>query len=351
MGASPGPNPAGSRLRALAAALLSVAGAGAARADDVAEFYKAHPVSLVVGHEAGTGFDLYARVLARHFGRHLPGAPNVDVRNMQGASGLVAGNWLYNVAPKDGSVFATFAHTVLFEPLLGDNTARFDARKFTFLANIEDGLPICGVSPGSGVSRFSDLLEKPVVFGASGGGGGPLSQATNATRALTGAKISLINGYRGSYDVKLAIDRGEVFGICGISDSSIRTEWRDMLDSGRFKFILRLARKTRPDLSDAPSIYDYAKTPEDNQVFDLVFGLQALGRVYLAPPGLPPARADALEKAMMETVADPAFRADAAQAGLELQPADGAAVEKLVAQFYAATPEAVARAKSAVRAK
>ena len=331
---------------ALCAATIA---ASSARADDTADFYRTHPVSLVVGHETGTGFDLYARVVARHLGRHLPGEPSVDVRNMQGASGLLAGNWLYNLAPRDGSVFATFAHTVLFEPLLGGDAARFEARKFNFVANLEEGLPVCGVSPGSGVSRFSELLEKRVVFGASGGGGGPLSQATNAVRALTGARIDLVNGYHGSYDVKLAIERGEVFGVCGISDSSVRAEWRDMLEAGRFKFILRLARKTRPDLANTPGVYDYAKTREDEAVFDLVFGLQTLGRVYLAPPGVPPARVEALRRGVMETAADPAFHADAEKAGLELQPVDSRAVEKLVDEFYSASPQAVARARRAIR--
>lgn len=341
----------GARARAMAACSLVFAFAPApARADDVGDFYRTHPLAIVVGHEAGTGYDLYARVVARHLARHLPGATSIEVRNMQGASGLVAGNWLYNLAPRDGSILATFAHTVIFEPLLGDGTARFEARGFTWIGNLEEGAPVCGVSAASGVTGFSDLLTREVVFGASGvGAGGPLVQSPNAVRALTGARIKVVQGYRGSYDIKLAIDRGEVAGICGLSFSTIRTEWRDMLDSGRFRVILQLGRKSHPDLTGVPTIYDFARSDEDRNVFDLVFGVQALGRLYVAPPGAPPARVQALREALMATTRDAAFLADADKAGLDLSVSEGDAVAALVDQFYAASPAAVARARRAVR--
>ena len=334
----------------IGAILAALAGMTAARADETADFYRTHPVSIVVGHEAGTGYDMYARVLARHFGARLTGTPLVDVRNMPGASAMVAANWLYNLAPRDGSVIATFAHTVVFEPLVGDNAARFEARKFTWLGNLEEGSPICGVSAQSGIDSFGALLNHETVFGASGvGAGGPLVQSPNAVRVLTGAKIRVVQGYRGSYDIKLAMDRGEVSGICGLSYSTIKTEWRDMLDSGRFRVILQLGLKPNPELAGVPRIYDYARTDEDRQVFDLIFGVQALGRLYVGPPGLPAARTAALQKALMEAAKDPAFLADAQTAGLDLTISDAAAVEKLVEGFYAATPLATARAKRAIR--
>src|SRR5712691_9599317 len=155
----------GAVLRALAASAFCAASlfAQTVAADEVADFYKGKAVSIVVGHEVGTGYDIYARTLARHLGRHIPGAPNIVVQNMVGASGLTAANWLYNIAPRDGSVIATFVPTAVFESLFGNNAARFDAGEFTWIGNMDDGVNICGVSKASGVGRFEDLLVREAV--------------------------------------------------------------------------------------------------------------------------------------------------------------------------------------------
>jgi tripartite-type tricarboxylate transporter receptor subunit TctC len=331
-------------------ALAATIAAFPALADEIEDFYRGHPVTIVVGHEAGTGFDLYARVLARHLGRHLPGLPTVGVQNMQGATGLTAAGWLYNSAPRDGSVIGTFAYTVPLDPLFGSGQARFEPRKFNWLANLEDGAPVCGVSPGAGISTFDDLLTREVVFGGSGAGAsGPLVQSANAVRSLTGARIKLVQGYRGSHDLKLALERGEIFGVCGLSYATIRSEWRDLLEKRQFKTILQLAPKQHPDLVGVPRIYDRAKTDEERRVFDLVFGSQTLGRLFVAPPEIPAAKITVLRKAVLETVADDAFLADAKTAGLDLAVSDGATVEKMIDGFYVASAAVVARAKQAVR--
>ena len=328
----------------------ALAAGAAARADEIEDFYRTHPLTIVVGHEAGTGFDLYARVVARHIGRRIPGSPTVNVQNMQGATGLTSAAWLYASAPRDGSVMATFAYTVPFEPLIGANTARFEPLKFNWIGNLEEGAPVCGVSPGAGIARFEDLLTHEVIFGGSGAGSsGPLVQSPNAVRALTGARIKLVQGYHGSHDLKLALERGEIFGVCGLSFATIRSEWRDDLAAGRFKPILQLGRTSHPDLAGVPSIYDRARSDEDRQTFDLIFGVQMLGRLYVAPPGVPAAKVALLRKALMDMAVDPAFLADARVAGLDLAVSDGEAVEKLINQFYAASPSAIARAKQAVR--
>src|SRR3954469_205189 len=143
----------------------------AAAADEVADFYKGRTVSIVVGHETGTGYNIYARTLARHLGRHIAGTPNVVVQNMVGASGLAATNWLYNIAPKDGSVLATFVHTTIFEPLAGNAAAKFDPAKFTWIGNMDEGIGICGVSKAAGIATFDDLRAKETLFGATGATG------------------------------------------------------------------------------------------------------------------------------------------------------------------------------------
>ncbi len=131
-----------------------------ASADEISDFYKGKSVNIVVGHEAATGFDIYARVLARHLGRHIPGNPSIVVQNMTGASGLTAANWLYNVAPKDGTVMATFVHTIPFEPLMGNNAARFEAAKFAWIGNMEESVAVCGISKASGIAKFEDMLKQ-----------------------------------------------------------------------------------------------------------------------------------------------------------------------------------------------
>jgi tripartite-type tricarboxylate transporter receptor subunit TctC len=322
--------------------------APAAQADEVADFYHGKTFTIVVGHEVGTGFDIYSRVLARHFGRHIPGNPNVVVQNMVGASGLTPANWLYNVAPKDGTVMMTFVHTVAFEPTLGNTSARFDAAKFNWIGNMDEGIGICGVSKAAGIAKFDDLLTKETTFGATGATG-PLGKYALAVKNLLGAKIKLVSGYQGSASVKLAINRGEVNGVCGLSMSSVTSQWRDEVDSGLFKVILQLSGKPRPDLKGVPHVDDYAKTEQDHQVFSLIFGVQALGRIYGSPPNQPAERTKALRQAFMATMSDPDFLADAAKAQIDVGATSGEDVEAFIRRVTAASPEVIERVKQATR--
>jgi tripartite-type tricarboxylate transporter receptor subunit TctC len=197
-----------------------------AAADEVSDFYKGKTFTILVGHEVGTGFDIYARTLQRHLGRHIPGGPIVVVQNMTGASGISAANWLYNIAPKDGTVVATFVHTVPFEPLMGNSAARFEAAKFTWIGNMEESVAVCGVSKAAGIARFDEMREKEVIFGATGATG-PLVKSALAVKNLLGVKMKVVSGYQGSASVKIAIGRGEVHGICGLPMSTITSFWRD----------------------------------------------------------------------------------------------------------------------------
>jgi tripartite-type tricarboxylate transporter receptor subunit TctC len=334
--------------RSIGAALLLAVGVApqGGVADEVADFYKSKPFTIVVGHEVGTGFDVYSRVLARHMGRHIPGNPGVVVQNMVGASGITPANWLYNVAPKDGSVIMTFVHTAAFEPIFGNSAARFDAAKFTWIGNMDEGVGICGVSKASGVTRFEDLLVKETVFGSTGATG-PLGKYALAIKNLLGAKVKLVAGYQGSASVKLAMNRGEVQGICGLSMSSVTSQWRDELQSGVFKPILQLSGKPHPGLSGVAHVDSYAKTAEDRQVFGLIFGVQALGRFYGSTPGVPAERRNALRAAFMATMSDPQFQADAAKTQIDVNPMTGAEVEAFIASIATSPPEVVERAKHA----
>lgn len=322
----------------------------ATAADAIASFYQSHPLRIVVGHQVGTGFDLYARLLARYFGNHISGHPTVIPENMVGAAGLVAANWLYNAAPKDGSTIAIFAHTAAFDPLLGDSKGRYDGTQFTWIGNMDSVVGLCGVWQDSGIALFDDLFTKQTLFGSAGSGtAGPLTQFPTALRNLLGVKIKLIQGYRGSADIRLAMTRGEVHGVCGIPLSTVKTEWKDDYAAGQFKLILQLGHDKDPALGDVPHVYQYAKTDDDRKLFDLIFGLQKIGRPFAAPPQIPKDRAQALREAFMATLADPKFKAEAAKLQLDLTPMTGEQVTDFVRQIYASPPDIVARARRAVK--
>ncbi len=331
----------------VATAAIAALAAPPAAANEVADFYKGKTVNIVVAHEVGTGFDIYARVLALHLSRHIPGNPGIVVQNMVGASGITATNWLANVAPKDGTVMSTFVHTVAFEPIFGNAKAQYDPAKLTWIGNLEDSAGTCGVAKASGITSFDELLTKEAIFGATGATG-PLGTFAQAVRNLLGAKLKVVYGYKGSAEVKLAMNRGEVQGICGLPISTIKSFWGDEYRAGEFKPIIQLSGKPHPDLKGIPHVDRYAKTDEDRQVFDLIFGAQAIGRVYASPPGQPPARTKALRDAVTATLKDEKFLADAAKAKIDIDPMTGEEVAALIARYSAATPAVVARAKAAL---
>ncbi len=319
-----------------------------ALADEVADFYKGRTVSVVVGHEVGTGFDIYGRALARHLGRHIPGNPAVLVQNMQGASGITSANWLTHIAPKDGTVLATFVQSVPFEPLFGNPAARFDPAKLTWIGNLEESIGICGVSKASRIERFDDLLVKESVF-AGTGVGGPLARSSLAVKNLLGARIKLVQGYQGSASVKLAMQRGEVEGICGLPMSTVTSFWKDDYVTGAFRPIIQLSGRREPQLGGIPHVDDYVRSADDQQVFGLIFGVLALGRLYVSTPAVPPERANALRAAFLATAKDAAFLADAAKTQIDISPMTGEEVEAFIARVSASSPAVVARAKEAFR--
>jgi tripartite-type tricarboxylate transporter receptor subunit TctC len=339
------------RAAAVVAAVVVLAlAAPTASAQEIERFYSGRKLSVVIGHEVGSGFDLYGRALARHLGRFIPGNPTLVPENMIGVAGFAAANWLYNVAARDGSVIAIFAHTAPFEPLLGKGTGRFDASRFTWIGNMDAVVGLCGVWDHAGVTSFDEVFKKEILVGAGGAGtGGPLTQFPTALRRLLGAKIKLIQGYKGSAEIRLALARGELQGICGLPLSTVKTEWKDDYNAGRFKLILQLGRDRSPALPNVPHVYDFTKSDEDRQVFDLIFGLQAIGRPFAAPPEVPAERVRALRTAFMAMTRDPAFLAEAERVQLDVSPSTGEEVQAFVARMYASPPAVIERAKEALR--
>jgi tripartite-type tricarboxylate transporter receptor subunit TctC len=334
------------RTGAAIAAIAFCVPAQPASGDEIADFYKGRNVTIVVGHQVGTGFDIYARTVARHLGRHIPGGPGIVVQNMVGASGITAANWLDGVAPKDGTVMATFVHTVAFEPVFGNQQAKYDPAKLNWIGNMEESVGMCGVTRASGIARFDDLLAREAIFGATGATG-PLGTFAQAIKKLVGAKLKVVYGYKGSADVKLAMNRGEVQGICGLPISTVKSFWGDEYKSGEFKPVIQLSGKAHPELKGIPHVNSYARTEEDRQVFGLIFGAQALGRVYVSPSGQPAARTKALRDALMATMKDKDFLADAEKTKIDIEPMTGEEVAELIARISAVPPAVVERAKRA----
>ena len=331
---------------ALAALLL----AGPALAEEAQDFYRGRTVTLVVGHEAGTGYDLYGRTLARNIGRHIPGEPTLLVQNMPGAGGLNAANWLFNVAPRDGSVIMVVAADGLFEPLFGGGTVRLDPVGFTWLGNLDESPATCNVAASSGIQRFEDLLTREAVFGGTGAASA-VSAFAIGVKNLLGAKLKMVQGYKGSADVKLALERGEIAGACGMSLSTLKTQWKDAIAAGSIKTILQFGPRRHAELPSVPTIYEFAKTDDDRAIFDLAFGRHILGRPVMAPPSVPLERAAALRQAFAATVKDREFLAETDKLGLPVDASSGEEVTAMIKKFFAYPKPLVERAAAAIKEK
>jgi tripartite-type tricarboxylate transporter receptor subunit TctC len=322
----------------------------AAGNDSVADFYRGKTLSIVVGHEAGTGFDFFGRTLSRHITRHMPGNPNAVPQNMPGAGGLRAANWLYNVALKDGTVVSVLAPETALKPIFGDAAASYDPAKFTWIGNMDESIATCTVSARSGITSVEQLFTREAVFGATGSAA-PTSKFAYALVNFLGAKIKVVQGYKGSNDLRIALNRGEIEGACGPSHSTLKTQWKDDIDSGRIRALVQFGLKKLPDLKDAAHIYDYAKSSEGREIFDVAFGPHVLGRPVIAPPGVPADRANALRTAFMRTMQDTELLAETGKLGLEVRPSSGAEVEALVARFASFPRSVIERATAGLHEK
>lgn len=304
-------------------------------------------VTLYVGYGPGGGYDTYARVFARDFGRHLPGKPTIVVQNQPGAGSLTAANSLYNIAPKDGTAIALFAASVALGPALGNTQARFDTAKFNWIGNIVRDVASCGVWKSSPVKTWPDIMTKTVRIGASGPDA-ITTQHALFLRNMLGAKIDVILGYGGTNDINLAMQRGEVDGTCGMFLSSVTGPYQNDIKAGNLKIIVQFGRKNAPEFGDAANIYDLLKTEEDKQVADFVFLQTELTRPIAAPPGLPTETIAALRKGFDDTMADPEFLANAQKANIDIRPMTGTEVAGAFAQFAAMPPKILERAKAAI---
>jgi tripartite-type tricarboxylate transporter receptor subunit TctC len=331
---------------AVVAATAIAATASTAFADSANSFYERKQITVIVGSSPGGGFDTYSRLLARHLGDHIPGHPNIIVQNMDGAGGVRAANYIYNVAPKDGTVIGIAQRAVFVEPLFGSKEARLDARKLSWLGSLNTEWSVAVAWHDSGLSSIDDALKREIPVAASGTTSDDYIYPTVLNNVL-GTKFRLIAGYKGTSEELLAIQRGEVAGMIGWAWSAVRARAGQLVDDGQLRVVVSLAPQPRPGLEHIPTIYDYAKTDEDRQVLNFVFAPQIIGRPYFGPPGIPPDRLALLRTAFEAMVKDPTFLADAAQQKLELDPASAETLQQRIDALYATPSEIIARAKAA----
>jgi len=319
-----------------------------AQAQPAAEFYKGKQVDLYIGYSAGGGYDVYARLLARHMGRHIPGGPVIVPRNMEGAGSLRLANWLYKAAPKDGTAFGTIGRGIAFDPLLGGTGAQFKAGEFAWIGSANDEVSVCVSWGKTGISRFDELYKKEMFVGGTGATA-DTDLFPKVMNGVLGTKMRVVTGYPGGADITLAMQRGEVQGRCGWSWSSIKTNHPDWVKDGTLKLLVQLSLEKHPDMPNVPLIMDMVKTEEQRGVMRLLFARQVMGRPFLAPPGLPADRIALLRKAFMDTMNDKSFLAEADKLKLEITPVSGEKVQELVAEVYRTPPDIVKRTIEAMK--
>ena len=339
-------------LRTAALVALLLVTAAPAVAQSANNFYRGKTISLLIGIQAGGAYDGYARLLARHLGRHIPGEPAVVPQNMPGAASLVLANYLYTAAPRDGLVVGAVQRGMPLSPLLsvgGSAGARYDATRFTWIGSISSETGVLLAMTRSGLSNFADLFDKELIVGAEGGGTSDSELFARLTNAVLGTRARIVTGYRGSTDVLLAIENGEVNGIFVGGWTGIRDKANPWLASNAAKLLVQLAVRSDPMFPGVPVIMDYAHEDRQREILRLAFTSQLWGRPYVAPPGLPPERARLLREALQATLRDPAFLAEARKLGFDIGPLSGEEMAGLIAGLYGSPADIIEATRAALR--
>ncbi len=336
-------------LSAALAILLAVFFAMPVRAQSVEEFYSGRALTLYIGFPAGGGYDLYGRLVARHLGNFIPGAPTIVPVNMEGAGSLRLMNWLYWAPPRDGTVFGTVNHGAPFVPLLGDEQfARFDAREYSWIGSANEEVSVCVAWERTGITQFEQLFEQELIVGSTGPGAEEFT-LTRLVSTVLGARLRPITGYAGSDEINFAIERGEVDGRCGWTWSSVKSTRQRWLDDGSINVLLQLGLRKHPELPEVPLIMELVENDEQREALYLILAQASLGRPFLAPPDIPADRAAALQAAFDAMVADSEFLADAARMRLEINPVSASVVEALLAEAYSTPQPIVERTRELLR--
>jgi len=322
----------------------------AAAADSVADFYRGQTISLVVGANTGGGYDAYARPVSRHLGRFIPGEPSIVVRYMGAAGGLPAANALYTTGSKDGLTIGAVQRHTPFEVLRGNKSIVYDPFKFSWLGSLNSEVSVTMVWASALHRKAEELLTVPLIVGSLGQETDSEIE-TNAMIRLLRAPIQMVRGYSGTAENLLALEKGEIQGLHGVSWSYVKTRKSDWLRDGKIRILLQTGLKPHPDLASTATIYDLVKADDVRQVWDLILAPKVMSRPYLLPPGVPAERVAALRLAFARLVEDPAFLAEMERTGTEVSFMSGVEIERLIARVYAFPPEIVARMIDAISSK
>jgi tripartite-type tricarboxylate transporter receptor subunit TctC len=322
----------------------------AVQADDVADFYKGKRINLVVGYGTGGGYDTYARLFARFIGKHVPGNPNVIVQNMPGAGSRGAANWLYNVAPRDGTVIAVLSQSTPADQALGENGIQFDVRRFNWIGNMVVVNNIMFVWAQSGARTIEDAKQKPLAIGSTGASS-PSMLYPLVSNNLLGTKFRIVSGYPGGGDINLAVERREVDGRGSDSWASMKANNSRWLSGRMVNILFQVGPHREADLADVPLWRELAQNDEQRQILDILSGDIAVGRPILTAPNVPADRVRALRKAFDDTMRDPQFLEAAAKANMYLNPMAGEELQAIVGRIVSPSPGVIEKVKEAIKVR
>ena len=333
---------------AAAVALIVFLSASQAKAQD--SFYKGKTVRIIVGASAGGGYDTYSRTIARHMGKHIPGNPTFVVENMPGAGFLISANYIYKIAKPDGLTIGHFIGGLFLQQLLEKPGIEFDARNFEYIGVPTQDNYVLGVAKAAGITSMDQWFSTKTVVKLGGVGVGSATDDIPKVLAATiGLPMQLVTGFKGTADVRLAFNSGEVQGVCNAWES-FRSTWRNELDSGNVVVVLQTIAKRHPELPNVPLAIDFAKTEEAKRLINaLVHSVGPTARPYVLPPKTPKEQLATLRNAFMQTMKDPEFLAEAAKAKLDINPLDGAELERNVREVFNLDKLLVPKAKEILK--
>jgi tripartite-type tricarboxylate transporter receptor subunit TctC len=323
-----------------------------ALAASVEEFYKGKTIQFVVGGSAGGGYDTYTRLIARYFAQHVPGKPSTVVQNMPGAGMLIAANYIFNSAPRDGSFIGHWSGPLILQHLIGNPAVQFEGRKFGWLGMPTPDSLVCIMTDRSGIKTADDWRKAKtrVKLGAIG----PGTSGTDDTKLLAAATdfpLQLVEGYKGTADIRIAAEQGELDGTCSFGWQSAKVTWANALRAGQVHVVLQTMLEPHPELKGVPLAVEYAKTDEGKKLLRIAADLYGKQRLYSLPPQVPEPRVRTLQKAFIDTLKDPQLLAEAEKAKLEIDPVDGPGIEKMVNGLYEIDPAIVNRVKQLLQSK
>ncbi len=320
------------KLVGLAGLGLLLGGTTTAQADAISDFYKGKRVTMIISSGVGGGYDTYSRTFARHMERAIPGHPNIVAKNMPGASGLRAANFIYSKADGDGTVFASTYNTMTLEPLIGNRGAKFDVFKLNWLGSLGKLQAVCVTWHTSPIKTLEQAKKKTLTVSATGATGNSAKMPLLFNWAV-GTKFKVILGYSttGSH---LALERGEVDGICGLGYSTLKAARPDWIINRKLNYLAQIGLYPHPDLPNVPMVLNDIKDSKTKQVMELIFSQQEPGRPYFMPPGVPKDRVEAMRTAFMKAAKGPAFLKDAERAKLEVSPLSGADIDAMLRKAY-----------------